>query len=64
MVSEDDDLGARWCSWCLCVGNIELRLKAGTASKMNQCQRVGNVAGLQPVGKPSNFVTQKFQKHV
>jgi len=22
MASEDDVLEARWCSWCVCVGNI------------------------------------------
>jgi len=26
MVSEDDVIEARWCSWCVCVGSIELRL--------------------------------------
>jgi len=26
MVSEDDVFEGRWCSWCVCVGNLELRL--------------------------------------
>jgi len=26
MVSENDVLEAKWCSWCACVGNFELRL--------------------------------------
>jgi len=30
MVSENDVLQAGWCSWCVCVGNFELRLSVWT----------------------------------
>jgi len=28
MVVENIVLEARWCSWCVCVGNIELRMQS------------------------------------
>ena len=40
---ENGVLEARWCSWYVCVGNLEFRLQVSTASRVNQSQPISNV---------------------
>jgi len=51
IVSENDFLKARLCSWFVCVDNSELRLLAWTTSRVYQWQPIGNVdfIGLTPL---------------
>jgi len=43
IVPENDFPEAGQCSWCIFVGNFELRLSAWTASRVDKSQPIGNV---------------------